>query len=440
MAAAGIPSGQDPSARLVLAGNVVVSSEPWVWSFNYNAHSVLCAQCFTEIKNLRTCSGCKLYRYCNTECQSVNWKKEHKLECALLKTIHEQLQPFIAKGVFNHDCSLGGCYMFGCCAGEILVAKVLNKIMQGIKEEVSGYTGNVTDQQVLDALSLQPTYPRQANIFERLNHQVCAAIWPSAVISRIPQFEVLVQKLMYNALPILNQRGKFKLQMMGIFPQALQRAMTPVCLDINVTMDLQGRTLVVRAVKDIHYTGLKDLRQNEEVHKSFYVALKERQGDFERFYGFSCACGKCNDKYEAEINPLRCCTVGCPARIPSDVRALQPCPECGADNVPQLLKLKAVMAAHDQMGDSDPDQCFQEMAQSLAWVKELDTVVHPDAHLRFTCGYDIADFMQATMRYEEAWNLVGGMIDCCHVSAVSSRSCSLLGEVRCDSVPVEACR
>ncbi|XP_055355832.1 histone-lysine N-methyltransferase SMYD3-like [Paramacrobiotus metropolitanus] len=413
---AGPPNDQNDPPHLVAAGEVVVTSEPWVWSFPYNTHKVLCAQCFTETAGLRVCSSCKLYRYCNKECQLTNWKKEHKHECAMLKNIHKKLQPFQAAGAFAHDCGRHQCCLYGCCAGEILVAKIINKITKGLVEKVSGFPGNVTAQQVLDVLPLQPIFPSVTDVFEHFNRMFCAVIWPDTVSERTPHFEEMVQKLTYNILPVFNQRNKVTVQMIAIFPRALQRLMTPVCLDSTVTMDLQGRTMMVRAVQDIYYTGLQDLRQNEEILTSYFSTLMERRKEFERIYGYSCGCSKCTTEYDADINPLKCSTVGCPARIPSDTRALQPCPQCKADNVPQLQKWKAIVTACGDMENNfDPHDDLNEAVKAMERVKRMDTVVHPDAHLRFVCGMDAADFVQAMGGYEDAWKLVVGMIDCVRV-------------------------
>ena len=38
-----------------------------------------CAQCGAHAK--RTCSGCRLVRYCGTKCQRLHWKEHHHSEC-----------------------------------------------------------------------------------------------------------------------------------------------------------------------------------------------------------------------------------------------------------------------------------------------------------------------------------------------------------------------
>ena len=38
-----------------------------------------CVQCGAHAK--RTCSGCRLVRYCGRKCQRIHWKEHHKSEC-----------------------------------------------------------------------------------------------------------------------------------------------------------------------------------------------------------------------------------------------------------------------------------------------------------------------------------------------------------------------
>lgn len=40
-----------------------------------------CSNCFKESDNLRKCHECKIARYCNMECQRVDWFTAHSVEC-----------------------------------------------------------------------------------------------------------------------------------------------------------------------------------------------------------------------------------------------------------------------------------------------------------------------------------------------------------------------
>ncbi|XP_055355846.1 N-lysine methyltransferase SMYD2-A-like [Paramacrobiotus metropolitanus] len=71
--------------RSFSAGDVLIICDPWVWSLDISAHKNRCANCFQLKEGLRTCSGCKLHRYCSTACQKADWKLEQNLECGMLK-------------------------------------------------------------------------------------------------------------------------------------------------------------------------------------------------------------------------------------------------------------------------------------------------------------------------------------------------------------------
>ena len=45
------------------------------------AHLHACANCGTNVSNLRACSRCKATSYCSKECQTAHWKSEHKASC-----------------------------------------------------------------------------------------------------------------------------------------------------------------------------------------------------------------------------------------------------------------------------------------------------------------------------------------------------------------------
>ncbi|KUJ11294.1 SET domain-containing protein [Mollisia scopiformis] len=47
-----------------------------------------CSWCFTKPENstLKNCGGCKVVRYCSSDCQKKDWQAIHKKECKILKT------------------------------------------------------------------------------------------------------------------------------------------------------------------------------------------------------------------------------------------------------------------------------------------------------------------------------------------------------------------
>ncbi|XP_055343086.1 N-lysine methyltransferase SMYD2-B-like [Paramacrobiotus metropolitanus] len=82
MGSRGGPSLAD--RRSFAAGDVVMACDPFVWTLESSAYKTHCALCLRRSESLRTCSGCRVHRYCNVTCQTADWKLEHKLECAIL--------------------------------------------------------------------------------------------------------------------------------------------------------------------------------------------------------------------------------------------------------------------------------------------------------------------------------------------------------------------
>ncbi|XP_055336766.1 uncharacterized protein LOC129587176 [Paramacrobiotus metropolitanus] len=186
--------------------------------------------------------------------------------------------------------------------------------------------------------------------------------------------------------------------------------MTPVCWDINVTMHVQGKHLVVIATEDIPtYTGLHDLRTNENgkppSRKDMYTMTRDERRDlFQLQHQFPCECGKCTTNYEAEINPLKCTTVGCSERLPSDNRALEPCPQCGALNSERLELYRSFATRYEKIRTAEAPNVTR-----LSLELDIDDadILHPDAHLRYVCGWDRArQYADDDRRLEEGWRMM----------------------------------
>ncbi|XP_055353866.1 histone-lysine N-methyltransferase SMYD3-like [Paramacrobiotus metropolitanus] len=118
--------------RSFTAGDVVSCCEPLVWVLDSSAYETRCAYCLQKSQELRTCSGCKLHRYCSVACQSADWKLEHKLECVLLKT----------------------------ATGRDIIAKLANKIKLNVMMDIPG----MGRKSAKDLLSMLPVNPAQSEI------------------------------------------------------------------------------------------------------------------------------------------------------------------------------------------------------------------------------------------------------------------------------------
>ncbi|XP_055349253.1 uncharacterized protein LOC129596099 [Paramacrobiotus metropolitanus] len=224
-------------------GDMVMSCDPLVWVLESSVYRVRCAYCFQASQELRTCSGCQLHRYCNSVCQTADWKVEHKLECALLKTLtgtrpgteHWSLRETVSG---NYAVPTG------------MIAKLANKIRLNTMMDIPG----IGRKSAKDLLFILPANPSQAEVEDELRPALSAMEARNSLIDGLPATEFLAYYgiLRYNILPIYDTfSGAGEPIGLGVYPQAPPRHMTPVCWDINVVLNCRGRRLVIHAVENI---------------------------------------------------------------------------------------------------------------------------------------------------------------------------------------------
>ncbi|XP_055332462.1 N-lysine methyltransferase SMYD2-B-like [Paramacrobiotus metropolitanus] len=397
--------GERIVSRSFSAGDVILTCEPWIWVFDRAAYKDHCAHCFLKKQGLRTCSGCQLHRYCSKACQVSDWKMEHKLECAMLKTLGGSM------AMMDVTTGTGRTKFYGGRAFD-LIAKISNKIKLNVTMDL-GDQGTLSAVDIFHSLPEQPSWPRVGAVTtdERVDDSALdLGISPSEFVdyNRIGA---------YNAMPLRDLREDRDRQYpfaLAIYPQAPFRAMTPVCWDVNVTLNFNGRRLIIVATEDIpNCTGLHDLRHNRMMTDPFSRPLVERQDVFKMFYGYPCPCRKCTKEFDAETNPLKCITPECREPIPSDNRALAPCPRCGAVNSDQLEKFMRFTEKCEALWRDN----VAEMEQTLENVRhfkevQAETFLHPNAHIRYVYSYNrYLDYLNDG-RFEEGWKLAQEMVAC----------------------------
>ena len=52
----------------------------------------VCNGCSKELEKRRTCSGCGVVCYCNSECQRHHWEQKHKNDCSMMKAALNDLE------------------------------------------------------------------------------------------------------------------------------------------------------------------------------------------------------------------------------------------------------------------------------------------------------------------------------------------------------------
>ncbi|XP_055332463.1 uncharacterized protein LOC129584338 [Paramacrobiotus metropolitanus] len=397
---AGADAGpRDVSSRSFCAGDVIMLCEPWVWGFDHKAYAQHCAHCFQEKEGLATCSGCHLHRYCSKACQASDWKREHKLECAMLKKLGGTMEML---GLSTGSNEFSGSQPFD------LVAKIACKI----KRNATMNLGDLGTVSAVDILRMFPTDAAALHRQESASHPISKV---ESFLSLSPsEFSEYYHIAGYNALAMFDILGTHHPFAHALYPQAPFRAMTPACWDVNVVLNFVGRRLVIHATQDIpNYTGLHDLRHNKLTRDAFLLPRMERRHVFQVLYGRPCNCRKCTKEYDAEINPLKCVTPECRQPIPSDSRALAPCPQCGAGNSDQLVKFMRFMEecqAVWQSGLCETDQLKENLKIHINM--NAGTFLHPDAHIRYVYGFNRYKKYFEEGRFDDGWKIAQEMITC----------------------------
>ncbi|XP_055328532.1 N-lysine methyltransferase SMYD2-B-like [Paramacrobiotus metropolitanus] len=391
-------------------GDLIMCCDPLVWVLESGAYKTRCAYCFQKSRKLSRCSGCQLHRYCNSACQTADWKIEHKEECGLLKKFGTGACLPSEHGPLGETAS--GNY----AVPTDMIAKLANKIKLKTMMNILG----MGQKSAKDLLLMLPANPSQSRVEEELQPTVSAMESRNSLILGLTPAEFLAYYgiLRYNLLPIYDMLATPI--GLAVYPQAPPGRMTPVCWDINVVLHYRGRRLVMHAVQDIpNYTGLGDLRFND-TRQPFNVPRAERRARFEQRYDYPCTCRRCTEEYEAEINSLRCVTEGCTERIPSDSRAQRACSECGAINSDRLTQFHRFLQQQESIA-----RCPQELHSGMlmALCKEMDAagILQPDAHIRLVCGVEVPEKYYEENRLEEGWQMVQDLIVCARVTALHKR-------------------
>lgn len=74
---------------------IIQVKDPYVLIPRNSIISTLCYECLLEERNLKSCTGCNLVRYCSKNCQKKSWKDVHKLECKVFRKCKDEGHPIL---------------------------------------------------------------------------------------------------------------------------------------------------------------------------------------------------------------------------------------------------------------------------------------------------------------------------------------------------------
>ncbi|XP_055344290.1 N-lysine methyltransferase SMYD2-B-like [Paramacrobiotus metropolitanus] len=392
--------------RSFAPGDVVMACDPLVWVLERSAYKTHCAFCLKDGQGLRKCAGCQLHHYCNTTCQTADWKMEHKAECAMLKQmglVNGETEPTVILLAGLRGGRTSQPFPMSTDIFRDMTTKLDFKVKRNAMMDVSG----MGSKSVAEVLRMMP-----ANHADPESHPVL----PFEKSSMLPDKSIYYEILSYNTWPLYDVLTGYGKDPIGfaLYSQTVRHQMTPVCWDINVVLNRRGRQLFIHAAEDIpQYTGLKDLRYSELMEPSRQTC-EERRGEFRKRHGYPCPCRRCTDEYDADINRLRCVTVGCTNRIPSDRRAQAACSECGAINRSRLVQFRRFVQEYEGLKwrHNGTASMAMNMMMNLGHEVENADILQPDAHFRHVCAWMIPNKYFNENRLEEGWKMTVGLTLC----------------------------
>ncbi|XP_055356507.1 SET and MYND domain-containing protein DDB_G0292140-like [Paramacrobiotus metropolitanus] len=418
----------------VAAGDIILERDPWVWAFQWSKYSTICAGCFFPLEIVShsplSCPGCRTHRYCSEQCQNADWKVEHSFECALMKQLTDYRQQVVChpelEKLSQDRPAMHGPHQIDntvFAVGVLLTLKVHNKIQKSIMDSIPALDGKRSAKEIIQSFDADRSTSEAQKIIKftksvTFKNFLLAIYAKDADRPTEEECADILIRVSQNVHPVWdhNREGTGPQQYgAGVFLAMKKSQSLTVCLDYNTMAIFPGKMLRLVAIDDIpNYRGWKDIRLFEPSSHDMMHPVKQRREYFQQKYGRECGCRKCTDQFDAEINPLKCVSQGCPERIPSDERALLPCAQCGALNEPRLQALRRFMEKHEtdfkrdtamQLG-TQPSQGGLKH-QKMAIIEELNKldILQPGAHLRMVCGWIVTDVYEEQKRFEEAWTL-----------------------------------
>ncbi|XP_055349296.1 uncharacterized protein LOC129596131 [Paramacrobiotus metropolitanus] len=291
-----------------------------------------------------------------------------------------------------------------------LVIKMANKVRLNTMVNLPG-KGVRPARELVEMLPQHPAYQDKKSMQKRMGLPDVEPLSGVAVLDILTYHAIVAcnTETIYNTVSGTAPIG------FAVYPVKPQRLMTAVCWDVNVVINFRGRCMVIHATEDIPvYNGMKDLRFSN-LRQQFFSTRDERRGNFEKSTGgHPCTCRKCTEKYDAEINMLKCVTAGCSSRIPSDRRAMEACTDCGAVNGERLKEFRRYMQRFASIKASYPAQPKITKAQGMLLCEEMDAagILQPDAHFRFVCGWELPRKYFLEDRFEDGWKMTQEVVAC----------------------------
>ncbi|KAG0727112.1 Histone-lysine N-methyltransferase SMYD3 [Chionoecetes opilio] len=283
------PNIQTEAPKPVKRGDVLLTSQPFVYLVNGTLKSLYCDFCLAKkpAGGLQRCSGCRLEHYCGRQCQAAAWRL-HRMECRRLKRVSPRVPPDTAR----------------------LMAKVILRL----QSEGDGITEEIAPNFSRKFKDLMNHYSDIKKDSKRHEHF-------ESLVGVLESF--LVGMALPNEAELQGMFGRICVNSFSITDPDLNGVGTGVYLagsifdhscEPNAFVAFDGKKLTCRALVDLPALDWTKIRIS---YIDVLNQRKERREDLLRRYYFLCDCVRCSrpEWQEEEVGPLRCSNSDCVAPI-----------------------------------------------------------------------------------------------------------------------------
>ncbi|KAA0194871.1 hypothetical protein HAZT_HAZT003239 [Hyalella azteca] len=318
----------------VKAGEVIISSFPFIQLLKEDSKGKLCDFCFRSGK-VRKCTGCAVDFYCSVPCQRKDWKATHKYECSLLK----KLQPHSITGTPR------------------MLAKAIISLNNGGRSVTEKIDDNLT-RSFGDLMTHEECLLQNNELAETFGvlEKMLRCYFGTEISFNTNELLSIYGALLVNGFGVTNCESEEIGSALYLAASILDHSCLP---NAGVTFD--GSRIVVRALQDFPNFQWSQININ---YIDGLTCREDRQRSLQRSYFFECHCQRCVDPEHNELeNSFLCaldaatdlllelCSVGKVAsrkstKTPVDqslVRAIQGC----ALHPFNIWRVKAVNAVNE---------------------------------------------------------------------------------------------
>ncbi|XP_047481378.1 histone-lysine N-methyltransferase SMYD3-like isoform X1 [Penaeus chinensis] len=300
--------------RNVKKGEVVLTSEPFVYAVAGAHRLIYCDQCLasSQKKALYTCPNCQFLRYCSKDCERKA-SDIHRFECPALKRMAPDYPTESVRLLARLIFILRN-------GGEKKVEKFSEKEGRKFRDLMNHYSD----------IKVRKDY---MNDVEKMIKDLKAYIGESFLPNE-SDFLGIYGRVMVNRFCLHDE----ELGMVGSGLYLAASIFDHACIP-NCSFSFDGTKVVIRALTDIDDFSFNKCRIS---YIDPLQGTKERRDELYKFWFFWCDCKPCHDEERLAMeNTIKCENEHClsPVTVPEDARSPPPtCTRCGGAVDPQTLK------------------------------------------------------------------------------------------------------